>query len=301
MRRLLLWATDVHLDHLRHPSAAFEFGKALGLEHPGAEGLIVTGDIAEAVTVVRISTDLQRGFDRPLYFVLGNHDYYGSAFGAVDAAVHEACASHSGLHWLHERSVTWAERVALVGCNGWYDARFGDRATDLQLTDFERISELSRARARGRSALLSACAARADADAALLDERLGALPGAARDVIVALHVPPFQQAAWHEGKTSDDRWAPFFSSRVTGEVLLRHAARLPATRFRVLCGHTHGAGVFEARDNLVVYTGAARYGAPELAGFVMLGDEGIEVSLEAPSAVASASRTGRSKLSKAAP
>src|SRR6187549_4077468 len=69
MTQLLLWATDVHLDHLRARQAAFEFGRSLSREQPGAVGLIVTGDIAEAPSVERTLEDLASGFSRPLYFV----------------------------------------------------------------------------------------------------------------------------------------------------------------------------------------------------------------------------------------
>lgn len=275
--RKLLWATDVHLDHLRHPAAAQQFGLALADEHPEAEALLVSGDIGEGPSVVRILTELAHGFGGLLCFVLGNHDYYGATFATVDAAVAQLCQGASQLVWLQQQQYVWSPSTLLVGCNGWYDARYGDRNSDLQLTDFTRIGELFAAQELSREALLQACAARADRDAAVLDERLAAIAPDVRQVLVAMHVPPFQAAAWHEGKQSDDRWAPFFSSRALGQVLERHATARPEVRFVVLCGHTHGGGVFEARANLVVYTGRARYGAPELAGVIELDEDGIRV------------------------
>src|SRR5690606_21324116 len=115
--------------------------------------------------------------------------------------------------------------VVLLGVDGWYDARYGDRNTTLQLTDFSRITDLFEAQDRSRADLLAACARRADAEAARLAGLLrGVLssdsgPSEVREVIVATHVPPFQAAAWHAGRSSDDHWAPFFSSKAVGDVL----------------------------------------------------------------------------------
>src|SRR6187455_2634706 len=97
MAELLLWATDVHLDHLRAREAAFEFGRALAREQPEAVGLVVTGDIAEAPSIERTLKDLVAGFSHPVYFVLGNHDYYRGSFQVVDRAVATTCRATEGL------------------------------------------------------------------------------------------------------------------------------------------------------------------------------------------------------------
>lgn len=281
MTHRLLWATDVHLDHLRSPQAALEFGRALSREEPLAKGLIITGDIAEASSIEHTLRDLAAGFARPVYFVLGNHDYYGGSFDAVDAAVGATSRTSPGLCWLHTDDVRLSDTTVLIGLNGWYDARYGNRNTDLQLTDFVRIRELFAAQDEGREVLLRVCAARADAQARAFEQRLEALAQLQqlRHVLVATHVPPFQAAAWHEGRPSDEQWAPFFSNKALGDVLVACAERHEGVKYTVLCGHTHGSGVYRARDNLTVYTGRAQYGAPELAGSVDIEADGVRVWL----------------------
>jgi 3',5'-cyclic AMP phosphodiesterase CpdA len=276
-----LWATDVHLDHLPLRDAPFEFGRALSREQPSALGLIVTGDIAEAPSIERTLEDLVAGFGRPVYFVLGNHDYYGGSFDAVDGAVAATCRSTEGLHWLHTEVIPLVDRAALIGINGWYDARYGDRNSDLILTDFTRIHELFAAQEDSHEQLLRVCAERADLHARQLEQRLEDFVERERPehVVLATHMPPFRDAAWHEGRPSDDRWAPFFSSKALGDVLLASAERHAAVHFTVLCGHTHGGGRFQARDNLTVYTGRARYGAPDLAGFIEVDAGAVRVEL----------------------
>jgi len=281
MAELLLWATDVHLDHLRARDAAFEFGRALAREQPEAVGLILTGDIAEAPSVERTLKDLVAGFSHPVYFVLGNHDYYRGSFQLVDRAVATTCRATEGLHWLHHEVVPFADAVMLVGINGWYDAAYGDRNTDLELTDFTLIEELFAAQDDSREGLLRACAERAQEQARTLELRLDDLVGreSLRQIVVATHVPPFQAAAWHQGKPSDDRWAPFFSNKALGDSLLRCAERHPAIDYTVLCGHTHGSGTYCALPNLTVHTGRAQYRAPDLAGFLEIEPGVVRVRL----------------------
>jgi 3',5'-cyclic-AMP phosphodiesterase len=83
-------------------------------------------------------------------------------------------------------------------------------------------------------------------------------------VIVLTHVPPYREAAWHEGRHSDDDWAPWFTCRAVGEAIDACAREHPATSFLVLCGHTHGEGTYAPRDNVVVHTAKADYGAPRV-------------------------------------
>jgi predicted MPP superfamily phosphohydrolase len=214
-----------------------------------------------------------------VYFVLGNHDYYGSSFRAVDGRVAGLCRRSSSLHWLQHSAIALSASVRLIGVNGWYDAGYGDRGTDLDMTDFQRIADLFVAKSESRERLLQVCAKRARREARRLQHQLRRCSDA-RSLLIVTHVPPFQKAAWHEGETSDDRWAPFFSSKVIGDVLLESARARPALQHTVLCGHTHGRGVYQPLPNLVVYTGRARYGAPELAGIVSIEAEGVGVRVQ---------------------
>jgi hypothetical protein len=83
-------------------------------------------------------------------------------------------------------------------------------------------------------------------------------------VLLLTHVPPFREAAWHLGRTSDDDWLPFFASRVAGEALTAAMQQRPDRELLVLCGHTHSPGEVAILPNLRVLTGGARYGYPEI-------------------------------------
>ena len=41
-----------------------------------------------------------------------------------------------------------------------------------------------------------------------------------REVVLLTHVPPFREACWHDGRSSDDEWAPHFTCQAMGEAIL---------------------------------------------------------------------------------
>ena len=82
-----------------------------------------------------------------------------------------------------------------------------------------------------------------------------------REVILLTHVPPLPEATWHEGKMSGPDFLPYFCNARLGETIRAACALHPDSKLTVLCGHTHGAGVYQ-QDNLTVHTAGAIYGAP---------------------------------------
>jgi hypothetical protein len=86
-----------------------------------------------------------------------------------------------------------------------------------------------------------------------------------RQVVVLTHVPPFRDACWHEGRISDDDWAPHFTCHAAGQAILDVLRSHPDRQITVLCGHTHGRGIARLGPNLQIITGGAVYGKPTIA------------------------------------
>ena len=254
---LLAWMTDVHFDFVDEIRRAELASEIVALE---AEGVVITGDIAVAASVLGYLEDMARAVRVPLWFVLGNHDFYGGSIEDVRARA-AAISASGGLGWLES---TGAVRVggatALVGVDGWGDARLGDfEGSPVVLSDFFRIYDLAGLR---RRVLRERLAALGDAAAAALRPALLGACSWADHVVVATHVPPFRDACWHEAAVSTDDWLPFFSCAAVGDALLEAAGRHPNVRFTVLCGHTHGRGEVQIAPNMLVLTGGAEYGNP---------------------------------------
>jgi len=266
----LVWATDVHLNFIDEAELA-RF--CASLAEPGPAAVVLTGDIAEAPSLRRLLDRVAEALERPIYFVLGNHDFYHGSIAEVRALAADLTAQSRWLRWLPAAGVvSLAPDLALVGHDGWADGRLGNYArSPVLLNDFRLIEELSWLDPATRLRRLQHLGD--EAAASVKSVLLPALEHH-RTVIVATHVPPFKEACWHEGQISSDDWLPFFTCKAVGDVLLEAARAHPDRRIEVLCGHTHGGGVAQLAQNLVVHTGAADYGQPGIAGVFEPGVEG---------------------------
>jgi predicted phosphodiesterase len=282
---MLLWVSDSHLNFLKRDDGAFRFVQCLAEENPNADGLILTGDISSGEVLEKHLTQIAQGFPNPIYFILGNHDHYNSSFKEIDELIPKLTKKFGNLFWLNEGWVSEfhprspndnANRMAIVGVNGWYDAYHGNTKTFIEINDFTAIKELSGL--NYRDLMIDLVRERAKKEADRLDDMLKMVCETPKDIIlVATHVPPYPESAWHEGSHSDRDWQPWFTSASIGAVLDKYAEKNTDKKFVVLTGHTHSPGIYERRDNLVVYTGGAKYYFPELAGKIDVGAGKIEV------------------------
>jgi hypothetical protein len=90
------------------------------------------------------------------------------------------------------------------------------------------------------------------------------------NILLLVHVPPFKESCWHEGRISDDHWLPHFTCKAVGDVLTEIMAEHPDKQMTVLCGHTHGAGETDILPNLHVKTGGAVYGCPQIQEIILI-------------------------------
>lgn len=249
------------------PGAAKIFAEYMAAENPEAEALIITGDISHAKGIENHLKELAAGFQKPIYFVLGNHDYYYSSFDDVDARVARVVKNLPNVHWLNKG---WHEHngVVIVGTNGWYDAYHGNTYTKAHLNDFYEIKDLMPG-IHYHDLLLQLVRARAGKESDQLAKLLkDACETDSEVIIVATHVAPYPEAAWYNGQPSEREMMPWFSSASTGAVLDIYSKKYPEKTFIVLCGHCHDSGIYQRRENMIVYTGRARYRHPDLAGMI---------------------------------
>jgi hypothetical protein len=88
---------------------------------------MIGGDIGEADSVAPILAEFASAIEIPLYFVLGNHDFYRGSIANVRNIVARQCLSSAWLHWLPNSGVVpLTADTALIGHDSWADGRFGD-------------------------------------------------------------------------------------------------------------------------------------------------------------------------------
>jgi predicted phosphohydrolase len=255
----ILWASDLHWDHASVGSRQAFVDTIRGTPD---RAVVLTGDITVAS---RLVTDLEILADaaaRPVHFVLGNHDHYGSTVGKVRDAVIELTARRPDIQWLPPAGVVALDdETVLVGVDGWADGRHGDPLhTPLRLNDDRFIGEL--AAQPSRAARLAVKQALADADAGRLATLLERATATARHILVATHVPPFPEALPATGRLASADWLPLLVCEATGAVLRAAAAAHPGHEFLVLCGHTHVENDVMVLPNLRCRVAGAKYGEP---------------------------------------
>src|SRR5436309_7474365 len=99
------WVTDIHLNFLE-PEALQAYHDLL--RNQKLDGVLISGDIAEAPSVAGFLLGLRRGLGIPIYFVLGNHDYYFSSLQAVHERIRALCAESEGDHVALRRAHRYA-------------------------------------------------------------------------------------------------------------------------------------------------------------------------------------------------
>jgi hypothetical protein len=254
------WLSDIHLDHTeRDTREAF----LLELAGTPVDAWLISGDIDLAPSLVASLREVEAAVAKPVYFTLGNHDFYGGSFARVREEVAALAREPNRLTWLTDSPPRQlAPGLVLVGDDSWADARLGDPLGSwVDLNDFYLIDELWGLEGAARVRTLNALG---DEAAARLEPKLRSAVQSAAHVLVLTHVPPFREATVYDGKISDDEWLPWFSCKAMGDVILSCAAANPNCEILVLCGHTHGAGSCTPAPNVRVLTAGAEYGAPRV-------------------------------------
>lgn len=257
----LAWATDLHLDWLDGATRRDFYEE---LRFTEADALLLGGDYGDARTTPAYLGEMAHVLARPIYFVLGNHDFYYGSIAATREMVARQAASSRWLRYLTVSGpVELTEGCALTGHDGWADARLGDFfGSPVTLNDYLLIDELT---GLGKRRLCDRLNALGDEAAARLEECAREALATRRRVLVLTHVPPFREACWHEGKTSNDLYLPHFASLAAGERLAAVMSIHPEASMTVLCGHTHSSGFAQPLPNIEVHTAGAEYGRPTVA------------------------------------
>jgi DNA-binding protein HU-beta len=99
----LTWLTDLHLEFCSHRTRD-RFYHSIN-QAPG-EIVIITGDLSAGPHRLAQYTELAEQIRKPVYFVLGNHDRYGTTFANAEAVVERVTTLFSHMVRLDGSQVT---------------------------------------------------------------------------------------------------------------------------------------------------------------------------------------------------
>jgi Icc protein len=254
------WLTDIHLNFVDDRQRRQFYCR---VAEQKLDAVLLGGDIGEAGSVIHFLREMTAALQMPVYFVLGNHDFYRGSIAGVRQAVSLKAGNSPWLHWLSDSGViALTGGAALVGHDSWADGRLGDFfRSNVMLNDYVLIHEL---RNLPMQELYEKLNALGDEAAGAIERSVRIALEGVRNIFVLTHVPPFRESCWHEGRISSDDYLPHFACRAVGDRLAAIMRSHPEHRMTVLCGHTHSPGTARILDNLVVLTGGAAYGEPGL-------------------------------------
>ena len=264
----LAWITDLHLDFLekKDPGALKRLRAALDRE--GATIVLLGGDIADSRTFEDGLKRFAESCGRPLYYVLGNHDYY---FGSVaDVRGRAAALEIPGVYWLPRVGIVELdEETALLGHGGWGDAHRGDLADFVILTDYAAISDLAATIEREdfwvngfkkRKALVTKLQRLGEEAAEKLCPWLETALETYHRLLIFTHVTPFRETCTYKDRPGTDKGFPGFLWDTMGGILKDAASLYPETEFLVFSGHTHQDSQGQVAPNIRAWSASAEYG-----------------------------------------
>jgi 3',5'-cyclic-AMP phosphodiesterase len=257
----LLWLTDLHLDRAAGKDRTRLLNELSSRDYDAA---VVSGDTGTAANVCDILEAIAAAcHPRVVYFVLGNHDFYGAPMSQTYDRVASLCRSVPNLRHLQDTGPISLDRhTALVGHHGWADARCGwgrntvvNSPDHSQIPDFRKLSHDERYRKMEQLGRQSASAIRTDLVSALRYHR---------HVVIATHTPAFPTSALYDGKLCGPCHQPHYVNLSVGAMLIGIARRNNGKQLTVLSGHTHHSKTDPILKNLHSHVGGARTGIPEI-------------------------------------
>ncbi len=292
----IAWASDLHLVFLASDapssSASCLHEWLADLARQAFDALVITGDISEAPRLHEHLELLERYVDRPIYFVLGNHDYYRGSIEQVVPAIRTFTAEAKHLHCLDVMEhIELTPDMALIGHGCWGDGGYGDFFNSrIMLNDWKVIEELRRwLKGPWRLACMSRCGAcedevmkikvvPEDLDRDSIAEQMrmlgqrgaehirSVLPRALEarsNVMLLTHAPPFAPRCVRT-KTNWDWWAPHAGCKAAGDAIEEIMNDYPDCELLILSGHVHCASCIQVTRNIEQRTASAQYGEPKI-------------------------------------
>ena len=274
----LAWATDIHLDFITDPYNSKMSAKNLDIFcsffQNDFEAVILSGDISLANFLKDHLLELEARLQVPIYFVLGNHDFWNSGFDEVRQQMFNLTNATKRLVYLSLTPyVQLSSTVAMVGHDGWYDGFNGNfENRNFIMNDWIKISNFAEVNSiifdnnfqipNFKNILMVARKQAIIATKHVLNGiKLAISQINPKKIIIVTHVPPFVHPLEHK-----ENLYPWYSSKLMGDMLISVALKNPQIEFEVFCGHVHAAYEGNVSSNIFLRSGKAEYSNPRFQG-----------------------------------
>lgn len=232
----LEWITDTHFNRYSNRDID-SFAHSL---RGTCDGVVISGDISEGASFFKDLLNFQRGCGLPIYFVLGNHDFWGHSILERRREVHEFTKRHRYFNYLTLSDVFLINGVSLTGHDGIY-APIDECVDYSTCNDFSHIKDLI-----GRNRIKNLVSL----NDIYKGEYIKKLEEAGRKsdtIMFFTHMPPYLWAC--SGLNNH-----FVYNPVLGACITDYLALNPSKNIQVYSGHTHKRFSWK-EGNLVVQVG----------------------------------------------
>lgn len=264
------WTTDTHFELASNK----QFDKFIESAQ-NVDAIIITGDIAQATSwqhyLFKIAKKL---YPIPIYFILGNHDIYNSD-------LHTECEKLSTILVENLYPLTimnpiiLSDNIALIGHQNWWDGGYSENKTNFidrtfMFQDYNLIGnfkdlptqEQKFIRVKGMS----------EAATTIIINKLNDAFEKVDNVILAIHVPPYQENCTLLGFPMAENFLSHFSSKILGDALYFYMRNKPDKKLLVLSGHTHEETSYSPLYNLTSRTLKSKLLKPRIHDILKLKD-----------------------------
>lgn len=262
-----LWITDPHFNFLGQSRTVEFLNHAKGYK---PAGIFLTGDIStgrELTSHLRLALNI---LDCPIYFVLGNHDYYHSSFAHTDYEMSYLSKQHNNLHYLNrEEPISLSKDVAVIGHNGWYDA--GWRTPILPFVFWADWYFIHDFRFHDSNAdRMSLMKYKADVATETLKVKLEKALKDHNTVYLLTHFPPWPEKNNKWGGLVEAFWKPYNSCKVLADMVTSVMKGHPTQKLIILAGHTHRQRYEKISHNIELRVGAGSHSKCQIEDVICL-------------------------------
>lgn len=249
----IIWITDPHINHVTIEKQNLLLNDILK-ENP--THIFLTGDIENNRNLNFL---LSLSKIAKVYFILGNHDFYGNSFNLTNKKFKRFASKNKDIFYLTNLPpIELNKNICIIGHDGWYDLLNGDFwNTRVYLNDFNFIYDLKYQNKNDLFDIIQTI------NQKFIKQARYHLKNALKKydkIFFLTHVPPFKEASFYLGKQTSDYYLPFFSCKTMGEMILDVMKNYKNKKLIVLCGHTHSEGFYKPNENITVEVGKAEYG-----------------------------------------
>lgn len=260
----ILWVTDIHEDSCTPESLNLFIEE---IARHDAPAVLVGGDTSNGQKSLDFLEILAEKTGKSLYFVLGNHDFYGHKIHDIREKAFALSQRNPNIHYLSDGDVcSLSESTGLIGHDGWADGRVGDFIqSTVSLGDYFLIDDL---KDREGKELLDILHQLGDEAAEILGNSLEKALKKFSKIIMITHVPPFKEVCCYHGMPCDDNWGPHFVCDAMGKKIFSLMKAHPDVEILVLCGHSHTNAEAQILPNVRAVAAESILGAPSIQGTV---------------------------------